>query len=599
MKRRVLNLVFVKGLKFLKKTVWSLVCLICGFSALAQTEYDYYVGQVDSTVVEQDNQQLTDSIRSLTDVHYMSDSPQDLVGISMADSTYQAQFGNVKDSIAEIQAFITSLEDSLPGFQILRRIDEKRTELLDSLSTMQLPQELTNTVDSLRSLPNIAQDLHSHLDFQKYQSADTLVTRYIDKARDFISDQQQKMEDKASSLLPEEFYSKVEHFKSKAGTGDMDMDALSKVDKLTSKYELDYKKYLSVAQLQEYLNMDMEFLNNMDGYLDQLGKYSGKFEEYMGELNSYMGKSDLNGLADHDLTNLEQYSDQLDLPGDMQLEGFAELDGINAEEVENLISEYGTMDAETLDQRIDQMASKYEEVGALHEQVSAFEGMQAGQLGELEQMKSYAGMKFDEKMALKQGQVLANEQLIENADIVQTAMKELDAFKKKYAIVTNSNFKEEDVEQPTKHVQLQKRFFYGGDFQLLPGAPFGIDFSGLLGYKVANRISIGLAGSVRYEFEESENYLPDFNKEPVYGGRAFLQYTVIKAFFLQGEAEAANAYNDNQQKIWEINYLAGIGRSMTIKDKLKLNVTFLYHINNKGSYAHDRPFVIRVGFSSK
>jgi hypothetical protein len=125
MKRRVLNLVFVKGLKFLKKTVWSLVCLICGFSALAQTEYDYYVGQVDSTVVEQDNQQLTDSIRSLTDVHYMSDSPQDLVGISMADSTYQAQFGNVKDSIAEIQAFITSLEDSLPGFQILRRIDEK------------------------------------------------------------------------------------------------------------------------------------------------------------------------------------------------------------------------------------------------------------------------------------------------------------------------------------------------------------------------------------------------------------------------------------------------------------------------------------------
>lgn len=50
------------------------------------------------------------------------------------------------------------------------------------------------------------------------------------------------MEDKASSLLPEEFYSKVEHFKSKAGTGDMDMDALSKVDRLTSKYELDYKK---------------------------------------------------------------------------------------------------------------------------------------------------------------------------------------------------------------------------------------------------------------------------------------------------------------------------------------------------------------------
>jgi hypothetical protein len=51
-------------------------------------------------------------------------------------------------------------------------------------------------------------------------------------------------------------------------------------------------------------------------------------------------------------------------------------------------------------------------------------------------------------------------------EIVQTAMKEVDALKKKYAIVTNSNFKEEDVEKPVKHVQLQKRFFMAEIFNM-------------------------------------------------------------------------------------------------------------------------------------
>lgn len=560
------------GLLILAFSMW-------GLKSYAQNEIDYYI-EPNDTIEEK---LPSDSIGDQLNLHQLQDS----IKITQTDSLYQSTLEQVNDSLAQISSFIGAMEDSLQSLKMLQEIDQKRARLLDTLATLQLPPELTDIVDSLRSLPTPIRNMRSKLDIGKYQSADTFVTRYIDDAKNFIADQQQKIEEKGATLLPEKFYTKLENIKAKAGTDDM--DALNKVDGLTSKYELDYKKYLSINQLQEYLDLDIDYLNDMDGYLDQVGGYSG-------ELDTYLAKTDLHGIAD--IKNLDQHSNQLELPGNIQLEGIAGLEGANTDEMQKLISEYGTLDAETLDQRIDQMAGNYAEVNDLQSQMADFEGMKTEHFGEIEQLNSYASTKFDEKMALKKGQVIANEQLLENSEIVQTAMKEVEALKKKYAIVTNSNFKEEDVEKPTKHVQLKKRFFYGGDFQLLPGDPFAVDFSGLLGYKVANRTSVGVAGSIRYEFEESEDYMPDFKAEPVYGGRAFLHYSVLNAYFLQGEVEAANVYNESQRKIWEMNYLAGIGRSMVIAEKIKLNITFLYHINNKDSYAHDRPFVIRVGFSS-
>ncbi len=193
---------------------------------------------------------------------------------------------------------------------------------------------------------------------------------------------------------------------------------------------------------------------------------------------------------------------------------------------------------------------------------------------------------------------MANDFIMDNPEIIEAAMHQAAVLKKKYARVVSSELVEEGVEKPVRHVQTQKRFFYGGDIQLLPGEPFGIDFAATIGYRTGNRTAIGMAASIRQEFNQSENYMPDFTTEPVFGGRGFFQYKAIKSFYLQGEAEAVNVYNESAKKIWEFNYLAGIGRSMPIKNKVRLNIAFLYHINNKNSLAHDKPFVIRVGLGS-
>lgn len=558
-------------------------------------------------------QQATDTIIDLTSddamnkTFQLSDSVIESLIVTGAENFGDSQINILNDSIEDFNDLITLLEDSLHTFKFLKQIDQKRAVLLDTLSSLQLPPELSNTIDSLRSLPTMIISFRSKIDLLKYQSADTLITRYIDKAREFIAEQQTNLEQKASSLLPEQFYSKLDKLKSKAGAG-KELDALSRVDELTSNYELDYKKYLSMDQVQVLLNTDLQFLDNLKEYTDKLDLYTGQFDQYMGQLNQYLGKADLSGITDLNVGSIEELAGNIELPDNLStdalkdkisLDGISGLEGMNPEEVQKLISEYSQLDAEQLDKRIDQLAGKYEGFQELSKQTSAFESMKSENFGQLDQFKSLTAEKFDRQTALKKGRVLANDVIKSNPEIIQTAMKEVEAFKKKYAIVTNSNFKEEDVEKPTKHVETQKRFFFGGDFQLLPGDPFGIDVAGLAGYRVANRISAGLAASIRYEFEESENFMPDFTKEPVYGGRAYVQYKAIKSFFIQGETEAANVYNESAQKIWEFNYLAGIGRTMSIKDKLNLNVTFLYHINNKGSYAHDRPFVIRIGFSSK
>ncbi|MCG8309494.1 MAG: hypothetical protein MI975_19015 [Cytophagales bacterium] len=561
----------------LDKRLYFLIIPLLSLASYAQNGYDYYVENIPEAKPE--TPQLPDSVSRAFDV---TKTP-----------VYRSTTEGAYDSIARIEAFRASIEDSLQSYRFLREIERKRAALLDTLATLELPGDLARTVDSLRAAPSAIRQFQSKIDLQKFQSADTSINRYVDMAKEFVLEQKSALEGK--TLLPDDFYNKLEKLSSNTGNR-IDPDVLAKVQNLTSGYELDYQKYLSTNKLQELVDLDLDFLDNLDGYLGRLNGYTGRFDEYMERLNVYMGTMDVEGLVNPG--KLDRYSQALDLPGNLRPDGMPDLTGYNTGEIEQLISDYGTLDAGQLDQRIDRLAGKYEGFNELQSQASALEEMKSGQMGQFDQLKSMSGQKFDQQMAMKKGQVLANDYIMNNTDLVETAMKEVNAFKKKYSIVTNSNYKEEDVEKPVKHVAMEKRFYFGGDFQLLPGEPFGIDFSGLLGYRIANRTSAGLAGSIRYEFRESDNYVPDFTEEPVYGGRAFVQYKAIKSYFIQGEAEAVNVYNTSNRKVWEINYLAGIGRSINIGNKLRLNITFLYHINNKGSLAHDKPYVIRVGLSS-
>jgi hypothetical protein len=360
------------------------------------------------------------------------------------------------------------------------------------------------------------------------------------------------------------------------------------VNQLVSQHEQDLQKYLSAEALAKggRPDADIGLSQNHDTYYEQL--------------NQYLSDADWGGLAGKGSDPLSALTENAALHDDFSRAGLQGIDGLETGELEQLLSDYGSLDAGQLDQRIDALAQHQDALRALQKETAALENLKSEQLAQLEHLQGMQGQaqQFNKNMTLKKGRVMANEHIMNNTEIVETAMKQTDGLKRKYAFVNSASADGEELDQPVRHVQTQKRFFYGSDVQLLPGDPFGIDFAATAGYRTGNRTAIGLAASIRQEFSQSENYMPNLENEPVYGGRFFFQYKALRSFYLQGETEAVSVYDESARKLWEFNYLAGIGRSMPIKNKVRLNVAFLYHINNKNSLAHDKPFVVRIGLGS-
>ncbi len=170
-----------------------------------------------------------------------------------------------------------------------------------------------------------------------------------------------------------------------------DPSLLSHLEQLTARHELDLQQYLSAANLEEKLNLDF-----MQGKLGQTEEYAGKLDGYYDQLNSYLSDAELMDATGQDLGSLDQLTDKTGLPGDLSLNDLPDIDGLETGELEQLLSEYRSLDAEQLDQRIEQLAGKQEAVGELQKQSAALEALKSEQTAQLESLKSLQGQQLQQ-----------------------------------------------------------------------------------------------------------------------------------------------------------------------------------------------------------
>lgn len=165
--------------------------------------------------------------------------------------------------------------------------------------------------------------------------------------------------------------------------------------------------------------------------------------------------------------------------------------------------------------------------------------------------------------------------------------------------------------QAFEDLSTRERFFFGGNFWLTVGDITDIEISPLVGFRATERLSTG--AGVKYEYYSSK-FPVKFNTH-IYGGRAFLNYSLIKdlnnvipiglrvSLFPHIEYEALSlerrffdaTFND-VGRYWLHSPLVGGGVGVPIGDRSGFSILILFNLNPAANNYYTNP-IVRFGFN--
>ena len=151
---------------------------------------------------------------------------------------------------------------------------------------------------------------------------------------------------------------------------------------------------------------------------------------------------------------------------------------------------------------------------------------------------------------------------------------------------------------------ISERIFFGGNFGLQFGTVTNIQVAPIVGFWLRPRIAVAVGPE--YQF-----YKDPYYKTNIYGGKAYVEYVVIKnissvlpiggntGIFLHLEDEILNmeAYQINSYERVNVNtVLGGVGISQQIGRRSAVNLMFLWVLDDSGYNLYNNP-EIRISFA--
>ena len=164
-----------------------------------------------------------------------------------------------------------------------------------------------------------------------------------------------------------------------------------------------------------------------------------------------------------------------------------------------------------------------------------------------------------------------------------------------------SSYSQDDHEGSLKGVPFKERLFYGGGIGLQFGTLTLIDISPLIGYKITNRIGIGISPTYKY-YRYKSYYGNDIDlKTNVFGGSVFARCYLYQGLFAQTEYEYLRYNNNNpissgksSSDFW--SFFVGGGYSQPIGGRASMYILLLYNLNDTPESPYTNP-VVRAGVS--
>jgi hypothetical protein len=474
----------------------------------------------------------------------------------MAPQTGKAQQDSILNNNTVQKTWdVDSVLNELPAIQTL-----------DSLQ--QLEQETRNKLKPLTRIDTTI-DLNPIDTLSVLQKAQQMLQDYQDSARTLAGFPQEKL----AALIDSEKTKTSTWIEERMKFQEQWQEKLSHLD----------DKQKALLEKTPISGLDMTTLtdeipiNDWEGYLQEVNIDMPAVEEELDQLD-----------IDLDMQQLDQYT-QFDI--NEKLGELPEIDGLKSQinelkghEAVEALEE--VKDSDNLDQAVEQQVSKHQLF------VEGTEELSAAQEVEYEYFK-VKDPAVQRREMMKKAQLLANDVLQEQPELVQQSQQHIGKMKKLYGNVKSGRDVITGEEVPTPKWKEQKRWRYGGNFQIISTDPFQMDASPFVSYQVARILQLGVGITGRLEVKEtSDGSIAANEKGWTYGARLFGQFGKVKGFFAHLEWENTKLRESNgiQQ-----NFLAGIGRDLRITEKVSSALLALYNINHGDNEVYRSPWVFRFG----
>lgn len=144
------------------------------------------------------------------------------------------------------------------------------------------------------------------------------------------------------------------------------------------------------------------------------------------------------------------------------------------------------------------------------------------------------------------------------------------------------------------------KVYFGGNFGLQFGDQTLIDINPLVGYRLTEKLSVGLTVTYIYlRVKDPYNYYPTYSTN-IYGGSVFTRYFLLENIFGHVEGEVLNleAPDYVRQRFVRKNvfgFYVGGGYRQPMGERSSLNILLLYNLNQDRFSPYQNP-IIRIGF---
>lgn len=144
-----------------------------------------------------------------------------------------------------------------------------------------------------------------------------------------------------------------------------------------------------------------------------------------------------------------------------------------------------------------------------------------------------------------------------------------------------------------KHEAPKNRFFTGGGLGLQFGNPTLIDISPIVGYKITEKLSVGVSPSYKY-YKVSHPSFGTYSLN-IYGGGVFSRYMLTDFLFAHAEHETLYAkWIENRRPFSITSVFIGGGYLQRISENMSVYLLALWNINDGVNSPYQNP-VIRAG----
>ena len=360
--------------------------------------------------------------------------------------------------------------------------------------------------------------------------------------------------------------------------------------KLSRKLRKKLKKKLGKLQAAQKLTGDLE--TRTGGKLDQWTQKltvpeMKQLKEAQQLLNNWGKKGQNllpNHLSDHPIfKDLNQWTkleglklDKLkDLPALQSLQKLQKLGSLDNLKGLQVLGKYG--------KQVQKLAAPYAEKFSLMRQLTRqYQG-------------KFPGNRNASALAPKVQQFLAQHQ-----DKLKAAQEQLALLKQRYqSIASLQNLDSSTLKRKSLEGQGSKRLILGGKFDIASYAPFSLDLTPRLGYRIDKNFSLGMTAGYRKTWGDLQNIslLPESFH---YAG--FLNYAILRSFYAYGEIGQAQtapltskAQEENPPR-WTRTFLVGVGKEVRLGKKMSLQTLLLYNFWHDPTQAvYPNPWVVRFG----